>query len=58
LEVLKNLPYENLDFARLDHHRHLRTGQPEAIFAEGKSPDQLIAIIKKMISAKSDILAT
>jgi NCAIR mutase (PurE)-related protein len=58
LEALKNLPYENLDFARLDHHRHLRTGQPEVIFAQGKSPDQLIAIIKKMISAKSDVLAT
>jgi NCAIR mutase (PurE)-related protein len=58
LEVLKNLPYENLEFARLDHHRHLRTGQPEAIFSQGKSPDQLIAIIKKMISAKTDILAT
>ena len=58
LEALKNLPYENLEFARLDHHRHLRTGQPEAIFAQGKSPDQLIAIIKKMISAKSDVLAT
>jgi NCAIR mutase (PurE)-related protein len=58
LNLLKNLPYENIDFARLDHHRHVRTGQPEAIFSEGKSPDQLITIIKKMISAKTDILAT
>ena len=58
LEILKTLPYENLDFARLDHHRHLRSGQPEAIFCEGKSPDQLIAIIRKMIAAKSDVLAT
>ncbi len=58
MKILKTLPYENLDFARLDHHRHLRTGQPEAIFSEGKSPEQLIAIIKKMIAAKSDILAT
>ena len=58
LEILKTLPYENLDFARLDHHRHLRSGQPEAIFCEGKSPDQLIAIIRKMNAAKSDILAT
>jgi len=58
LEILKTLPYENLDFARLDHHRHLRSGQPEAIFCKGKSPDQLIAIIKKMIAAKSDVLAT
>lgn len=58
LEILKTLPYEDLNFARLDHHRQLRTGQPEAIFCEGKTPDQLIAIIKKMITAKSDVLAT
>jgi len=58
MEILKTLPYENLEFARLDHHRHLRTGQPEAIFSEGKSPEHLLAIIKKMIAAKSDILAT
>ena len=58
LEILKTLPYENLGFARLDHHRHLRSGQPEAIFCEGKSPDQLIIIIRKMIAAKNDILAT
>ncbi len=58
LETLKTLPYENLDFARLDHHRHLRSGQPEAIFSEGKTTDQLLAIIRKMIAAKSDVLAT
>jgi len=58
LEILKTLPYENLEFARLDHHRHLRSGQPEAIFCQGKSPNQLLTIIKKMIVAKSDILAT
>lgn len=58
LEILKTLPYENLDFARLDHHRHLRSGQPEAVFSEGKTHDQLLAIIKKMIAAKSDVLAT
>lgn len=58
IEILKTLPYENLEFARLDHHRHLRSGQPEAIFSEGKTPAQLIAIIKKMMAAKSDILAT
>ncbi len=58
IEILKTLPYENLEFARLDHHRHLRSGQPEAIFSEGKTPAQLIAIINKMKAAKSDILAT
>ncbi|GJL78165.1 MAG: 1-(5-phosphoribosyl)-5-amino-4-imidazole-carboxyl ate carboxylase [Nitrospinaceae bacterium] len=58
LEILKTLPFENLDFAHIDHHRHLRTGQPEAIFCEGKSQKQLVTIIKKMGKAKSDILAT
>lgn len=58
LEILKTLPYENLDFARLDHHRHLRSGQPEAVFSEGKTADQLLVIIKKMIAAKNDVLAT
>jgi pyridinium-3,5-biscarboxylic acid mononucleotide synthase len=58
LEILKTLPFENLDFARIDHHRHLRTGQPEAIFCQGKSPKQLVSIIRKMNAAGSDILAT
>lgn len=58
LETLKTLPYENLQFARIDHHRHLRSGQPEVIFSEGKSLKQMVTIIKKMIAAGSDILAT
>ena len=36
-EQLKTLPYENLGFARLDHHRELRTGFPEVIFSQGKT---------------------
>lgn len=58
LETLKTLPFENLDFARIDHHRHLRSGQPEVIFCEGKSLEQLVAIIRKMAEAGSDVLAT
>lgn len=58
LEMLKTLPYENLEFARIDHHRHLRSGQPEVIFSQGKSPKQLVTIIKRMSEAGSDILAT
>jgi pyridinium-3,5-biscarboxylic acid mononucleotide synthase len=58
LKILKTLPFENLDFAHIDHHRHLRTGQPEVIFSQGKTSQQLIAIIRKMSAAGSDILAT
>lgn len=57
-EQLKTLPYENLDFARIDHHRHLRSGMPETIYCKGKSAPQLTAIIKKMHKAGSNILAT
>lgn len=37
MEQLKTLPYENLGYARLDHHRELRTGFPEVIFSQGKT---------------------
>lgn len=53
---LKKLPYENLGFANIDHHRSIRGGFPEAIYCEGKTADQLVAIIKKMTSAGSDVL--
>jgi len=36
LDSLKSLPFQDLGFAKLDHHRHLRTGFPEVIFAQGK----------------------
>ena len=38
LERLRDLPFEDLGFAKLDHHRALRTGMPEVIFAAGKTP--------------------
>jgi len=55
---LKDLPYENLDFARLDHHRALRTGQSEVIFCQGKQPDQIIAILKSLGTKNQNVLAT
>ncbi len=58
LEKLRHLPFEDLEFARIDHHRHLRSGLPEVIYCEGKSAGQLSAIIRKMKQAGSDILAT
>lgn len=58
LEKLKNLPYENLGFARVDHHRTLRQGFPEVIFGPGKKPEQVAAIVKSLLKQKSNILVT
>jgi len=58
LNQLKTLPFEDLGFAHLDHHRMLRTGMPEVIYCVGKTPDHILKIIKKIHQAGSDILAT
>jgi len=58
LERLKDLPFEDLGFAKLDHHRALRTGMPEVIFAAGKSPDQVAQIFAHMARAGGNVLAT
>ncbi len=52
-ERLKNLPFEDLGFAKIDHHRSLRQGYPEVIFARGKTPKQVTAIVRGMLRAKS-----
>jgi NCAIR mutase (PurE)-related protein len=57
-ESLKNLPYEDLGFAKVDHHRQLRRGMPETIFASGKTPEQVITIIEHMRDHGSNVLAT
>lgn len=58
LEQLKILPYEDLGFAQVDHHRSLRTGMPEVIYCEGKTPSQITQIIKKLHQSGQNILAT
>ncbi len=58
LERLKDLPFEDLGFAKLDHHRALRTGMPEVIFAAGKTPDQVAQIFSHMAKAGGNVLAT
>jgi len=58
LERLKNLPFEDLGFARVDHHRTLRQGFPEVIFSPGKKPEQVVAIVKSLLRQKSNILVT
>jgi NCAIR mutase (PurE)-related protein len=58
LERLKHLPFEDLGFARVDHHRTLRQGFPEVIFSPGKTPEQVVAIVKSLLRQKSNILIT
>jgi len=59
LDQLKMLPYESLNgFANLDHHRSLRTGMPEVIFAQGKTPDQVVEIFLRLQNHSQQVLAT
>jgi NCAIR mutase (PurE)-related protein len=58
LTALKHLPYQDLDFARLDHHRALRTGFPEVIYCPGKTPPQIAEIFKRLIAMNDRVLAT
>ena len=58
LERLTNFPTEDLDFARLDHHRALRQGQPEVVFAAGKSVEQTVAICERLAAAHGTFLCT
>jgi len=58
LERLRVLPFEDLGFAKIDHHRALRTGMPEVIFAESKTPAQVASIFTRMASAGGNVLVT
>lgn len=58
LERLRVLPFEDMGFAKLDHHRPLRTGMPEVIFASGKTTEQVAAIFDRMAKAGGNVLAT
>ena len=58
LERLKHLPYEDLGFARVDHHREMRKGFPEVVFGTGKTPDQILGIVRSMHRQDTNILIT
>ena len=58
LDRLRDLPFEDMGFAKLDHHRALRTGMPEVIFAMGKTTEQVAAIFARMAHAGGNVLAT
>lgn len=58
LSTLRTLPYEDLGYAKLDHHRGIRKGFPEVVFCQGKTLEQITGIIEKMISHNGVILAS
>lgn len=58
MAVLKDLPFEDLGFARIDHHRRMRNGHSEVIYGEGKSPDQAAAIFLRLAAHNGNVLCT
>ena len=58
LQVLRQAPYEDLGFARVDHHRPSRQGFPEVIFGPGKTPAQISAIAGRIVAAGHSLLVT
>ncbi len=58
LEHLKRLPYDDLGFAKIDHHRSLRTGAPEVIYCAGKTPEQVVILAQRMLGHGVPVLGT
>jgi NCAIR mutase (PurE)-related protein len=58
LARLRRLPFEDLGFAKIDQHRTLRAGAPEAIFCPGKTPEQVVAIARRLAAEHVNVLAT
>ena len=58
MDALRGLPYEDLGFAKIDSHREIRRGIPEAVYCPGKTTDQIVAIVKRMVASRSVALAT
>ncbi len=58
LAYLETLPFENIGFARIDHHREMRWGFPEVVLCQGKTPEQVRAIAKAIVERGSNLLAT
>ena len=56
--LLERLPFEDLGFAQVDHHRAMRQGFSEVIFSEGKTVDQVVSIARSIVAADSTLLAT
>ena len=58
LDSLRHLPFEDLGFAKVDHHRAVRHGMPEVILGQGKHPDQVAAIAGALLAKSPNLLLT
>jgi len=58
LDRIRRLPFEDLGFATVDHHRALRCGFPEVIFCQGKTPEQVAGIAERLLAADAEVLAS
>lgn len=58
MDALRTLPFEDLGFAKVDHHRTIRRGLPEVIFCQNKTPEQVAEIAARMLQASNAALAT
>lgn len=58
IEKLRHLPFEDLGFAHIDHHRHIRRGYPEVIYCPGKTTEQIVEIFGKLAEKSHNVLAT
>jgi len=57
-ELVKQLPFEDLGFAKVDHHRALRSGLPEVVLGTGKTAEQIIAIARRLLHSAQGVLIT
>lgn len=58
LEVLQNFPYTDLGYAKIDHHREMRTGYPEIVYCAGKTAEQVAGIFKVMSAKENNVIGT
>src|ERR1700760_2762001 len=58
VERLRHMPFEDLGFAKVDHHRALRHGMPEVVFGTGKTPDQISGIVGSLLANGPNVLVT
>src|SRR4051812_12101486 len=58
LSELRTLPFADLGYARVDHHRALRQGVPEVVLAEGKTSDQIVGVVQELRRGGQDVLVT
>ncbi len=58
MERLRHMPFEDLGFAKVDHHRALRQGMPEVIFGQGKTPEEVATIAEALVNRSQNVLIT